>query len=559
MGSHRGGRRSFSAAAWKRVPITILLSVASVVAPVADAADTERIVITNARLIGRDAPEHDIRANLLIVGGKLAVVSKDDLDIQSGDIAVDAGAGFLLGGLVLDGRPTFLILDRDPREDFDVLMDTEAHVCFAIRDGVIVMNELPARPPPPPEATPKPGSWKAYTPPPIAVPIRYYDSRKWNRVNTKPISGLFVGALLLDRQFWLSQDAGSEAQVGDLSDFEGGEIRGLRFGLVGTLNFKRPWFYTVFVATNTFDKGFDVDTTDEFVLFDYRLDIPLPADLTLSVGKQKEPISMERLTNLAFLPMQERSAVADAMLPSRNHGLVLSGTAAGDWFTWAVGAFNNWIDSGESFSDTSSQLVGRVTWVPAVSEDESNLLHLGLGVRRSNAKQPIRGFTEPEFNNAPLFVDTGPLSADELMTYSLEAYWRKGPYLVGFEYLGSDVDSTESGDPFFHGYHIDFSWAVNGEMRSYRKRSGIFDPLPVSRPVNQGGWGTIETAFRYSRLDLTDGTVDGGEMDILSLGVNWWLTRFARFSVDYRYVTLDRFGTQGDSSGLNVRLMLMLD
>ena len=296
--------------------------------------------------------------------------------------------------------------------------------------------------------TSKGDTWKAYTPPPIAVPIRYYDSRKWNRFNTKPISGLFVGALLLDRQFWLSQDAGSEAQVGDLSDFEGGEIRGLRFGLVGTLNFQRPWVYTVFVATNTFDKGFDVDSTDEFVLFDYRLDIPLPADLTLSVGKQKEPISMERLTNLAFLPMQERSAVADAMLPSRNHGIVLSGTAAGDWFTWAVGAFNNWIDSGESFSDTSSQLVGRVTWVPAVSEDESNLLHLGLGVRRSNAKLPIRRFTEPEFNNAPLFVDTGPLSADELMTYSLEAYWRKGPYLVGFEYLGSDVDSTESGDPF---------------------------------------------------------------------------------------------------------------
>ena len=110
-----------------------------------------------------------------------------------------------------------------------------------------------------------------------------------------------------------------------------------------------------------------------------------------------------------------------------------------------------------------------------------------------------------------------------------------------------------------YGYHIDVSWAVTGEMRPYRKRSGIFDPLPVSRPVNQGGRGALETAFRYSRLDLTDGTVDGGKMDILSLGVNWWLTRYARFSVDYRYITLDRFGTQGDSSGLNVRLMLMLD
>ena len=182
-----------------------------------------------------------------------------------------------------------------------MLLDTKAHVRFAMQAGAIVMNELPALSPSPPEATAKPRRWRAYTPPPIAVPIRYYDSRKWNKFETRPISGLFTGALMLDRQYWLSQDGNSEDQVGDLADFEGGEIRAFRAGVVGTLNFKRPWRYTVFAATNTFDKGFDVDTTDELVLFDYRLDIPLPADLMLSVGKQKEPISMERLAALSFL------------------------------------------------------------------------------------------------------------------------------------------------------------------------------------------------------------------------------------------------------------------
>ena len=86
-----------------------------------------------------------------------------------------------------------------------------------------VRKQCPHLPTPPP----KPRRWVAYTPPPIAVPIRYYDSRKWNKFNTKPISGLFTGALALDRQFWLSQDGNSEAQVGDLSEFEGGKIRAL--------------------------------------------------------------------------------------------------------------------------------------------------------------------------------------------------------------------------------------------------------------------------------------------------------------------------------------------
>ena len=172
--------------------------------------------------------------------------------------------------------------------------------------------------------------------------------------------------------------------MGDLSDFEGGQIRAARFGVVGTLNFKRPWRYTVFAMTHAYDKGFDVDTDEEFSFADYRLDIPLPADLTLSVGKQKEPISMERLMGLAYLPMQERGAFIDALLPSRNHGVVLSGAAASDNVSWAVGAFNNWIDSGESFSDTANVFVGRTTWAPAVFQNESNLFHVGLGLRYSD-------------------------------------------------------------------------------------------------------------------------------------------------------------------------------
>ncbi len=268
---------------------------------------------------------------------------------------------------------------------------------------------------------------------------------------------------------------------------------------------------------------------------------------------------MERLTPLAFWPWQERAAVADALLPNRNLGLILSGSIPSRWVTWAAGAFNNWIDSDESFSDTSTQFVGRATWVPAVSADESNLFHLGFGIRRSDTKQSLRASTEPEFDQAPVFVDTGSFSADDATTYSLEAYWRKGQVFVGFEYLGTAFESASAGDPFLDGYHLSASWAVTGEMRAYRKRTGTFDPLPVARPVNQGGFGAVETALRYSRVDLSDGSLDGGEMDIVSLGVNWWLTRWSQFGVNYRYVSLDRFDTDGRSSGVNLRLLLMLD
>ena len=542
-----------------RLLACVFLLAVCIVAPAVTAAASERIIVTNARLVGRDAPAQDVAVNVLIVDGQLTVVTKDELVIKPGDIAVDAGGGFLLGRLALGDRPSFAVLDQDPVENVGVLLDTKTHVRFAVREGEIVKNELESVPASAAESEAEPGHWKAYTPPPIAVPIRYYDSRKWNKFETGPISGILIGAVVLDRQRWLSQDDNSKSQVGELSDFDGGEIRGARFGVVGTLNFKRPWRYTVFAVTHAFDKGFDVDTTDDFSWYDYRLDIPLAAGMTLSVGKQKEPISMERLSAMTYLPMQERSAIADAVMPARNHGVVLSGTAAAENVSWAVGAFNNWIDSGESFSDTSNQFVGRATWAPAALQTASNLFHVGLGLRISDIKQPVFARSEPEFNKAPVYVDTGLFSANDQTTYNLEAYWRNGPYMLGFEYIATDVNAPESDNPFFSGYHLTGSWAVTGEMRGYRKRSGTFDPLPVARPVNQGGWGAVELAFRYSRTDLTDGTVDGGEMDIYSLGVNWWLTRSAYFGLNYRYISLDRFGTQGASSGLNGRILLMLD
>ncbi|MDH3617037.1 MAG: hypothetical protein OEQ90_11280, partial [Gammaproteobacteria bacterium] len=262
----------------KRAQLLVpLLLVAFMFGPFAVAADAERIVVTNARLVGRDAAAQDVAVNVLIVDGQLSVVTKDELVIEPGDLAIDSGGGFLFGQLAVGSKPSFVILDQDPRENVDVLLDTKTHARFAIREGVIVKNELRTIPVAAAEATSKPRLWKAYTPPPIAVPIRYYDTRKWNKFETKPVSGLFIGALLMDRQFWLSQDGDSEGQVQDLSDFEGGQIRAARFGVVGTLNFKRPWRYTVFAMTHAYDKGFDVDTDEEFSFGDYRLDIPMPA------------------------------------------------------------------------------------------------------------------------------------------------------------------------------------------------------------------------------------------------------------------------------------------
>ena len=66
------------------------LLAACIAAPIAIAAEPERIIVTNARLVGRDAAAQDLAVNVLIVDGKLSVVTKDELVIEPGNVAIIA-------------------------------------------------------------------------------------------------------------------------------------------------------------------------------------------------------------------------------------------------------------------------------------------------------------------------------------------------------------------------------------------------------------------------------------------------------------------------------------
>jgi len=524
-----------------------------------------RVLIRNVTLIDPTGKTEDTIVNILIRDYKLELVTEDKISRDEADQVIDAQEGLIVGKLEIGQEPSFLIFSEDPRENFQVMLDTRTYSTFAVHDGVVVKNRLLETLDEDPEEEPKKTGWLAYTPPPFAVPLNYQDTSKWNRWESRFIDGIFVAGLVLDRMNWLSQDALSEARVGDLSDYGGGEIRGLRVGVVGTINFDKPWIYTLFGATNAFDKGFNDENLDSFALFDWRLDIPFFNNSVMSIGKQKEPISGERIQSMIFNHMQERSAVADAMMPSRNVGAVWNGSSPEKYSSWAFGVFNDWFDADQDFDDSATQYIGRLTWAPLRSEDDSNLVHLGGGYRYSDAKEGFRYFAGPEFNQSPVFVDTGfnvdggMLPADKLETWNAELSWRRGPFWLASEYTRTNVDSPLLGNPSFDGYFVAASWILTGEMRNYNRKSGTFGGVPVSRSVYQNGKGAWELAARWSNVNLNDGLVNGGDMDIASLALNWWATPFFSVNLNYRYIWNERHGLEDTSSGFNSRIILLLE
>ncbi|MEP1593570.1 MAG: porin [Halieaceae bacterium] len=501
--------------------------------------------------------------NVLVRDNKLDIITEDLIPLDEADEVYDAAGGVILGQLTLGGEASFMVLDGDPRKDIDILLDTKTHATFAMRRGEVVRNRFVMMLEETPEEKKRTqGGWLAYAPPPLAVPLDYTNTNKWNRFDTRFVSGIAAGALALDRQTWVDQDNASRNQVGDLDEFEGGEIRALRFGAVGTINFDKPWIWTLFGATHAFDQGFDSQEDDDFTFFDVRLDIPLWQKASFSIGKQKEPISMERMMGMTDMPQQERSAGADALLPSRNIGLVMAGSLFNDRLALAAGGFNNWLDKDQpnSFSDNSTQYVGRATWVPYQSDNESTLLHLGAGIRYSDTEEKFAIATEPEFNQSPDFISTDTLLADGADTYQAEASLRSGPFWLHSEYIESQIDNPLLLDPTARGYHVTASWLMTGEVRPYNKRVGIFGKIPISRTVHQNGWGAWEISARYSNFDANDGRLFGGELDIWSAGINWWLSPYFNVNMNYRYITLeDGDGIEGTSQGFSTRLLLILE
>ena len=273
-------------------------------------------------------------------------------------------------------------------------------------------------------------------------------TRPWNTFKTRWINGLYFGGIALDTVRH-SQEAGSEEQLGDLTEFEKPEVRVARLGIAGTLNFKKPWGYYVSYAYLGFGRGFDRETDASWSLFDIRVEIPIgPAKLT--VGKFKEPFSTERLMGGGVMPGIERAMGTEALTPARNVGIQLSGTAANDRMTWAAGVFNDWVFTNEPFDSASNQVIGRLTGLVMDDPDGRGLLHLAVAGRYSDVKPGVLEFSaKPEVAQFPTPLDTGEFAAKSLSHGLFEAYFQKGRLWLGSEFLATWTDAPESNDPTF--------------------------------------------------------------------------------------------------------------
>ena len=171
-------------------------------------------------------------------------------------------------------------------------------------------------------------------------------------------------------------------------------------------------------------------------------------------------------------------------------------------------------------------------------------------------------------NGAPTsLVSTGNLNAHQLTQWGLDAGGNWNNFYAEGGYYAFDVErKLAQPDAEFDGWYGAVSWVITGEPRRYDPTRASFRGPAVLHPIGglgvQGitptgpitnGWGAWELALRYSTIDLDDHVFDavaanrvrGGEQDIWTLGLNWYLNNTVKVQLNYQDVNVDRLNAAG--------------
>lgn len=324
-------------------------------------------------------------------------------------------------------------------------------------------------------------------------------------------------------------DAASYSGDPDMGD--GTEIRRARLYLQGTMYY--DWGYKLqydFASTGANGKGI----ADAFITYN-GFD-----DLQLKVGNFKEPFSLQDQTSSKYTLFTERS-LPTAFAAGRHIGM-MSSSKQKHW-SLSGGLFGDSLTTKDGDDDEGWGAGARATFSPI--NEKGSIIHLGLGINyRDTGDNEIARFKQtPESHIAGInIVDTGTISdVNDYLKLGLEVAAVYGPFSAQAEYITTSVNRSSGSDVDFDGWYIQSGYFFTGESRNYKK--GAFSGITPKGIVGEGGIGAWEFGLRYSTLDLSDNDIDGGEVDSVTLGLNWYATPTLRFSANYVDVLEVKGGT----------------
>ncbi len=331
----------------------------------------------------------------------------------------------------------------------------------------------------------------------------------------------------------------------------------------------------------------------------------LPILGNVVIGNQNTLTGLEHITSDRFVNFMERSFLADAFTMPFNNAyapgiMIFRNFGDDDEARLALGFFKDDFNIfGFANTAASNSLQMRATRLVVDEPEENRWTHLGLSaVYQQTPKPQISGTPgDPNFQqgsiryrargnirNGPpgplnsIYADTGLLGASyqSLLTAEYAANW--GPLQVQAEWTatllpkarsilnpsnnaGQQPFDTVVENLFYQGAYCEVMYALTGEGRAYNRKQAILDRfvprnnffrVNSSRGVasSAGAW---QVGARYDWVCLNDKGINGGVLNGVTLGLNWFLnpnTRMA-FNYDFTYRNFTNSLAGNGSGGIN--------
>lgn len=288
--------------------------------------------------------------------------------------------------------------------------------------------------------------------------------------------------------------------------------------------------------------GYDAKA-DKFLDVNAKYKIGGDSNQFLQLGQFKQPNSLEELSSTKNNDFIAKAAVTNTYAVARRLGAA-----------YGYGG-SNWGITGSVFGREltrnlahGSGLGARGTFAPI--NESGNILHFGLAyVDYDTDADTFRVRARPNADLATVrLIDSGTFTdTDRVATTSGEAMWVTGPFKVQGEYYSSSIDRMQNSDYTSTGGYVSGVWNLTGETWGYK---GGVPTTPL--PENPAG-GMWQLGLRYDAMDLNDGDVRGGKMDVITAGVNWYWRSNFKFMLNYVRVNSERQDVNDDPNIVEAR------
>lgn len=263
----------------------------------------------------------------------------------------------------------------------------------------------------------------------------------------------------------------------------------------------------------------------------------------ITVGKMKEPFSLDRLTSLSRSGGIERSMVSSAFTPGHSYGVQFGKNKKK--FTWAIGAFQE-----ATSGDSPQAITARATFAPL--DNKNKTLHFGASATsRDYQGERFQIKERGEVNSADTVIRSARFNADKADLVGLELAWKYKSLILQSEWITEDIEQLNGVEWNYTGYYIQARIFLTGEKAKYQK--GSFKQIKPS-----SGTGAWELVTRYSELDLRDNNL-GSESSVAMVGVNFYWTRDFKIMVNYLKpdITGNVLHTDGSGDAISARLQYL--